>query len=250
MTVVVGGLVVVVVLLGVLVVGLLRSHAAILRRLHELGAGVATDPGVAVPDTTLPLAPTPPGASHHGVADGRRAVDVTGVTPTGESVALRVLDVDHDTLLVFLSSGCASCVAFWEQLHDPRLPAGVRLVVVTRGVAEESPAVVAGLAPPDATVVMNSALWEQLAVPGSPFVIHVAGPSGHIVGEGTASGWEQVLELFLRAAGDACSPGGKAGADRRREQELDRLLLAAGITPGHPSLYGPDGGPASGEQDG
>jgi len=241
------GLIVVVLILSILVVGLLRSHAAILRRLHELGAGLESDPGTAVAGTTLPLVDTAPRAPREGVRDGRRAVDVAGTTPLGEAVAIRVLGAEHDTLLVFLSSGCGTCAAFWDDLRDPRLPAGVRLVVVTRGDAEESPSAVAELAPPDATVVMSSEVWDRLEVPGSPFVVHVDGPSGRVVGEGTAASWEQVLDLFLRAAGDEGSRASKAVADRRREQQLDRLLLEAGIAPGDPSLYGTGGSHTVGE---
>ena len=247
MSVVEAGLIVVVLILSVLVVGLLRSHAAILRRLHELGAGLESDPGTPAASTTLPLVNGAPRAPRDDVRDGRPAVDVSGTTPDGDAVAIRVLGAEHDTLLVFLSSGCGTCAAFWDDLRDPRLPAGVRLVVVTRGAAEESPSAVVELAPPDVTVVMSSEVWEQLEVPGSPFVIHVNGPSGRVVGEGTAASWEQVLDLFLRAAGDASSPASKAGADRRREQQLDRLLLDAGIAPGDPSLYGTGGSHTAGE---
>ncbi len=50
MTVLVAGLTVAVALLGLLVLGLLRSHAEILRQLHELGAGREdTAPGAAAP---------------------------------------------------------------------------------------------------------------------------------------------------------------------------------------------------------
>ena len=248
MSVVDAGLIVVVLILSVLVVGLLRSHASILRRLHELGAGVEADPGVPVTNTTLPLAGAAPRAPREGVRDGRPAVDVSGTTPDGEAVAIRVLGAEHDTLLVFLSSGCGTCGAFWEDLRDPRLPSGIRLVVITRGVAEESPSAVVELAPSNVTVVMSSEVWEQLEVPGSPFVIHVDGPSGRVVGEGTAASWEQVLDLFLRAAGDEGSRASKAGADRRREQQLDRILLDAGIAPGDPSLYGTPSSDTGGER--
>ena len=46
----------VVLLLGILVAGLLRSHADILRALHDLGAGVG-DPAVAPGVTTAVAAP-------------------------------------------------------------------------------------------------------------------------------------------------------------------------------------------------
>ncbi len=49
----------VVLLLGILVAGLLRSHADILRSLHELGVGVG-DPTGSPPTAAPPLAPRSP----------------------------------------------------------------------------------------------------------------------------------------------------------------------------------------------
>ncbi len=47
-------------LLAVLVAGLLRSHAEILRRLHELGAGMDPAPGAVPGRTSVALPATPP----------------------------------------------------------------------------------------------------------------------------------------------------------------------------------------------
>lgn len=252
MTVAVVVLAIVVTLLTVLVAGLLRSHAEILRQLHDLGAGVGEgattsgrpDPGVPATEGNRPRTDGRVPAPTAGVPDGRRAVDIVGTGPRGESLAIRTVDVEHDTVLVFLSSGCTTCSTFWSDLQDPDLPPGTRLVIVTRDPEEELPAAVLELAPTGATVAMSTRTWDDLRVPGSPFVVHVHGPSGRVIGEGTAASWEQVLELFLRAAGDGRLSGGKAGADARRERDLDRVLLQAGIAPGDPSLYpaGEDGG--------
>lgn len=249
MIAIVAGLVVVVVLLSLLVAGLLRSHATILRQLHELGAGAsdhtAPDPGVAVSSASRPRTDGTVPEPQADLPDGRRAVDVVGTGPRGESIAVRTLDVAHDTVLVFLSTGCTTCATFWADLAAPRLPAGTRLVIVTRDATEELPERVRELAPQDVTVAMSSETWDRLEVPGSPFVVHVHGPSGRVVGEGTAASWEQVLDLFLRADGDQGLAQRKAGADARRERSLDRVLLEAGIAPGDPSLYGEDGGPTA-----
>jgi hypothetical protein len=48
--------------------------------------------------------------------------------------------------------------------------------------------------------------------------------------------------MLLRGADDldarrANGSGRKAAADARREEDVDQVLLAAGIEPGHPSLY-------------
>lgn len=237
MTAIVSVLVVVVVLLSVLVAGLLRSHAVILRRLHELGAGVDRDPGAPVSvvrprtDGTVP-------APRDVDVQGRHATDLSGTDPRGGALAVRVTGVEHDTVLVFLSTGCSTCAGFWDELATPSLPPGTRLVLVAQDAGEESPAEVLARTPAGVTVVLSSAAWRDLEVPGSPFVVHVHGPSGRILGEGTGPSWERVRTMILRVDDDAALGGRKAAADQRREQELDRLLLESGIVPGDPSLYG------------
>lgn len=245
MTVVVVLLAIVVAVLTVLVVGLLRSHAVLLRHLHDLGVGLE--------DETDPGAPSAP-ALHEELqrhAPGRTAADIEGVSPAGEDLALAVAGTAHDTVLVFLSSSCTTCQAFWEALAEPgrvRLPAGTRLLVVTQGPEAELPSEVARLAPPGVTTVMSTTAWVDHDVPGSPFVALVEAGTGRLRGSGTGASWEQVAELLQLAEGEdvggaAPPPGRRAAADRRREQELDRILLDAGIEPGDPSLYVPQTDP-------
>lgn len=235
MTVVVVVLTIVVAILVLLVAGLLRSHATILRRLHELGAGVespAQASSAEATDDDLDL-PRPP-----KVAEGRSASDISGVGPTGEAHAIRVADVGHDTIVAFLSSGCTTCHVFWDELRDVQLPAQTRLVVVTKGEEAESPVAVGDLAPTGVTVVMSSETWEAYEVPGSPYVVHVDGASGRIRGEGTGPSWHQVRRMLLQGAGDLdARRASKAAPDAQREEEVDEVLLAAGIKPGDPSLY-------------
>jgi len=231
MTVVVVALCIVVVAQLVLVVGLLRSHAEILRRLHELGAGIdpeQPDAAPARPDgvdafATAPSAPI----------DGRNADDVVGVSPSGEVLALRVREVRHDTVLVFLSSSCAGCKPYWPALEAPDVPGDTRVVIVTRGAPDEDADAIARLAPPGATVVMSNETWDAHDVPGSPYVVHVDGGTGRVRGEGTAGTWPAVRRLLLQGAAGR----DKAAADARRERDADRHLLAAGIAPGDSSLY-------------
>lgn len=229
-------LTVAVAVLGLLVAGLLRSHAVILRRLHELGAGIE--------DRRVPVTgagetdagpPTPSDAAHR-----RRARDLDGVTPSGDPVAVRVTGAAHDTLLVFLSSDCATCRRFWDALPvaQPSLPAGIRLVVVTKGPADESPSAIAELDPGVAPLVMSSEAWREHAVPGSPYVVLAGAASGRIRGEGTGADWDEVSRLLGNALGDAApTHGRKARRDTAQERDVDRALLAAGIEPGDPSLY-------------
>jgi hypothetical protein len=243
MALVVALLTVAVAVQALLIAGLLRSHATILRRLHELGAGVEDEggghPGAVSATEVEGARRTAAGRAVPPAAPaGRPAADVSGVGPTGEALAVRVVGANTDTVLAFLSSGCETCGAFWDGLRDPGLDERTRLVVVTRGPEEELPAEVAALAPPDTVVVMSSAAWSDYAVPGSPYLVHVDGPRGRVRGEGTGVEWPQVRRMLLQADGQPGSRrAAKARADARREQEIDRTLLAAGVAPGDPSLY-------------
>jgi len=237
---------VVLVLLCVLVAGLLRSHGVILRRLHELGAGVGDPSGAAAPPTTAPFrtadgVPSPPG--REALPAGR---DVSGTGPGGEGVAVRVVGVQHDTLLAFLSSSCLTCQRFWTAFAEPGgapLPDGARLVVVTKDPADETPSRISELAPPGVPLAMSSSAWSEYGVPGSPYFVLVHGPTGEVRGEGTGLDWEQVANLLAQSTNDlAWATGGsprldKAAADARREAQVDQELMAAGVFPGDPSLY-------------
>jgi len=197
-TAVVVGLALAVLLLAVLVAGLLRSHAEILKALHELGAGLELDRDSAGPvpvtiDGVVPPRPAGTAAPHA----------VTGTTPAGEEVALS-LQGARPTLLAFLSSGCTTCKAFWSAFAQgaPAAPADARVVVVTRDLAEESPSALAKLTPEAVPVVASSATWDALDVPGSPYFVLVDG-SGQVAGEGSGSSWPQVVDLLAQAHADA-----------------------------------------------
>ncbi len=176
------------VLLSVLVAGLLRSHAEILRALHRLGAGT---------DNQLPAAV--------GVAmreGGDQAYDVAGVSPEGDAVHIGVSG-RQPTLLAFLSSGCTTCEPLWEGLRrgEPSLPEMARVVAVTRGPGAESPGRLAPLVPEGVPVVMSDAAWSDYGVPGSPYVVYV--DEGRISGEGSVRGWDQLRSLLDRVGADA-----------------------------------------------
>lgn len=236
----------VILLLAVLVVGLLRSHADVLRALHELGVNPheRAQAGGAVNDfdiTTRPGVPEP-----RADAD-LRAHDIAGSTVDGGSAVVSVAGVDHTTLIAFLSSGCLTCAEFWrafERGEADRLPGvSTRLVVVTQGPELESPSTLAELAAPGLTTVMSSRAWDDYGIPVSPYFVLVDGPSGRVAGEGAASSWPQVLDLLGKAVAD----GGMDLEPRRtrrefltgsqREERADRELAAAGIHPGHGSLF-------------
>lgn len=255
MTALIVALTLVVALLALLVAGLLRSHAEILKRLHNLGAGI--EPGQPASPAPTPVAsrqdfqvmpqvPSPPDREGFG-----GAADVVGVSAAGnEALSVRVTGVGHDTIVAFLSSGCLTCQKFWDAFAKPRklkLPSGTRLVVVTKGVEAESASAVAALAPKAMPTVMSSQAFTDYDIPGSPYFVYVHGPSGRVRGEGTGPDWDQVSSLLAQATVDAGlataladQQVAKPDADAAREARIDQELFAAGVEPGDPSLYEPD----------
>lgn len=256
-------------LLVLLVAGLLRSHAEILRRLHELGAGL--EEGAPTRRSGRASAAAPRQARNGATTVGRHdfnvfpevpapadrdavpaARDIAGAGLADDAVSVRVVGADHATLVAFLSSTCLTCQRFWEAFADPALdlPVGTRLVVVTKGVEEESPSQLVRLAPPGVPVVLSSGAWADYDVPGSPYFVLVDGPSGRVRGEGTGLDWPQVRNLLGQATDDAdhldalaANRVRKPGTDAERERRIDDELLAAGVPPGDPSLYRtPDAG--------
>ena len=235
---------VVVGLLALLVAGLLRSHAEILRALHELG--VSLDPRS--PGRRATNAATPSYAPAR--AGGADAHDLVGVSPSNDAVSIGVVGSQQPTLLAFLTSGCLTCQDFWDAFDAPdqlKIPGDARPVIVTKAGADESLSQVRRLAPSEVPVVMSSDMWRAYDVPVAPYFVYVDGPSGKVVGEGAASTWDQVRSLLGQALADAGLEVDKRGrrganrlrplADHDRGARVDRDLAAAGITPGHPSLY-------------
>ena len=244
MTVLVVALTVAVALLGLLVVGLLRSHAEILRQLHALGSGREdVDAPAAAAADKAPFE-VREGVVVPGDATGTPAHDLVGVSED-ETSLVSVVGVPHDTLIAFLSTGCSTCEGFWEVFAAPGgtgLPDGTRLVVVTKGPDLESESVVRSLAPATVPLVMSTKAWEDYAVPGSPYFVLVSGRTGRVVGEGSASAWHQVVRLVGEAGTDLDLAARRAAGEDRgdgahREERANRELLSAGIGPGHPSLF-------------
>jgi hypothetical protein len=201
------------VLLVVLVIGLLRSHAEILRRLG---------PSEQRPDLRPPEAAPP--------RSGQAAPALAGLTPQGDAIVLDFAGTAQSpTLLAFLTTGCTTCQGFWESLAEPRLPENVSAVIVAHGTDRESRQRIRKLAPHDTPVVMSSAAWGDYRVPGAPYFVLV---DGTIRGEGVATTWEALASLVGDAIEDERSGGGDA-----RGRHIDDVFTAAGIGPEDPSLY-------------
>ncbi|MGP0031247.1 MAG: hypothetical protein ACLPVF_12155 [Acidimicrobiales bacterium] len=239
-------LTVLVCLLTILVAGLLRSHADILRALHSLGAGIG-DPASNNEAEPVAVALNPP---LPGERNSTGVFDLSGTTPSGDAVALAVAETDHLTLIAFLSSGCSSCAGIWDAMVRSKdaLPPGVRLVVATKGAELESPPVVGAKAAGGSfPVVMSTTAWMQYEVPGAPFFVLVDGRRNRRIGEGIANTFPQVLDLVRRAQMEIPASADQAVTQSRahalgldgveRESANDQELIRAGILPGDPSLY-------------
>lgn len=245
--------------LGLLVAGLLRSHAEILRGLHDLGVNLDPstdadhDHGAERSAGTRRRFETQPGVPEPRLSD-TATFDLAGVDPFGEAVSVAVTGTEHLTLLAFLSSTCLTCRGFWQDLSDPRLdvPAGARPVIVTKGVEAESESALRKLAPRNVTTVLSSPAWQDYAVPVAPYFVLVDGSAAKVIGEGAATSWDQVRNLMDQSLADAglaaergrrVAGGARArDAHRRgaeREARIDAELRAAGIDETDPTLYRP-----------
>jgi hypothetical protein len=251
------------------VVGLLRSHAEILRALHDLGVNMedgapqggartfelgsrsaqatvqgraaladADDAGGRIGESGLATpADGPLGTAH----------DLMGVTPTGDGAAISISGTSQLTLLAFLSTGCATCLDFWEAFREPAnrqvAGRGTELVAITKGPESESPGAVAELAHPELNTLLSSEAFDDYSVPVAPYFVLVDGSGGRIVGEGAAASFDQLQSLMSKALADGgySTTGRRTRRDvlrgARRQASADEALEAAGIGPGHPSLH-------------
>jgi hypothetical protein len=227
--------------LATFVIALVHSYAGLVAKVEEMSDPHA--PG------SQPIARAASVTRHRDDLAMPVVDRVTGVSPVGDGVTVSLVDAERDTLLAFLTSTCSSCQHLWSALVDAEgdvLPSRIRLVVVPKGPERESPSSILEAAPVTCDVVMSSEAWLDFNVPGSPYFVLVERTTGKVLGEGTALSWAQVVDLAAIATGDdrlaqsfARDPR-KPARDRRREEEVDRLLLDAGVLPGDPSLYPAD----------
>jgi len=225
---------VVLLLLALLVAGLLRSHAEILRALHDLGASV--EPG----QRRSRQAATP--ANGRMATGDSTAYDVVGLDLDGASASVSVVGAKQDTLLAFLSTGCSTCEPFWDAFRAGHgLPSDARVVVVVQD--EESESRLRALAGPRLEVIASNQAWESYGVPGSPHFVWVDGATGRVTGEGTGPDWPSVRALLTQAADDRATRAAAAGPVdvdwHDNATRIDAELLHAGIGVGHASLVAP-----------
>jgi hypothetical protein len=251
-----------VLLLGLLVLGLLRSHALILKALHELGAGLELEKEAGTGVTTASTGggqagPGPvPVELEAGVVqatrkDSTRAHDIVGTDLGRVERRLPVTADGSRTLLAFLTSGCGVCQTFWDEFRGTvAVPGEGELRVIAKGPEEESIPSLRSLAG-DREVVQSSAAWVDYDIPGSPYFVYVE--DGRVTGEGSATTWAQVRDLMSQGVSDSAEARAAAGrvgpgllvgdalgrGERDALPRMDAELMAAGVRPGDPSLYEP-----------
>ena len=169
-------------LLGVLVLGLLRSHALILKALHELGAGLELEKEAgtaAAAGSQPPAGPVSVDIESGVVANARpessHAADIVGTTLDRQDRTVPVSGRGQRTLLAFLSSGCSVCQTFWDEFRGGHVdvPGQGQLVVVAKGPEEESVTTLRQLAGDSLEVVQSSGGWTDYGIPGSPYFVYV-----------------------------------------------------------------------------
>ncbi|HYJ24317.1 MAG TPA: hypothetical protein VE027_04890 [Acidimicrobiia bacterium] len=216
---------VVIILLAILVAGLLKSHAEILRQLAALGV---TEEGA----VTVGTPQTRPKTTGFEKAPSNT---LRGVGLDGADQSMSLVHGRGNTLVAFLSSGCLSCQTFWTEFQgDFELPMpDTRTVIVTKGPGSESAAKLVDMAPPRVPLIMSDETWETFRVPMTPYFLLVDG-QGMVIGEGAASSWRHLLGLLRQSARDAVPVGLDPSG---REEFTDQQLRQAGIEPGDSSLY-------------
>lgn len=223
----------VILLLAVLVAGLLRSHADILRTLDRLGAGDGAAPNRA---GSIGLSPTRRSTGQSPVGA------ISGVTLDGEARSFALTESRGFILAAFLSSGCTTCKAFWSSFdRELDLPhPDIRPVIVTKDATEESISDLRTLAPRDVPMVLSSDTWDAFRVPGTPYFQLIDTTNGAVLGEGSAANWSRLLEMIRRSLGDDASDLRRS--TRERLIDSDEELRRAGIAPGDETLFRkPDG---------
>jgi hypothetical protein len=211
-------------LLVVLVAGLLRSHAEILRQLHALGGGEHQTESPVRSPRRAGLGPSP-------------LANLSGPTPEGGTASVALAGSRGYSLLAFLSTTCTSCQPFWQGLSGDLNFSGARPILVTRDPSEERPREIARLASGKVTTVMSSQAWDAFEVPATPYFALIDNANAAVVGEGSAANWGRVGEMVSRALSDHGHPLHRSTSARKAD--VDEELREAGIEPGDQRLYQP-----------
>ena len=215
MAILVGVETVLLVLLGILVLGLLRSHAEILRVQSASSETAARREAVAEAARTNGNLP-------------ERAIDIVGVNLDLEASVVELSNPPNNVLLAFLTSGCLACEDFWRLLARGGgrldLPGGGDVIVVAKNRTDDSLSRLRKLASAETRVVLSTEAWKAYDASAAPYFVHVAA-GGRVLGGGVSERWEQLratlegaledvaIDDALRAAAGAA--GANGGKDER-----------------------------------
>jgi hypothetical protein len=206
------GLVLATALLGILVAALLRAQANASRRIDLLerrlqreqrrrAGAVSADDQHQHQHRDHMVDPAVPQFMPEG-----DAVDIRGVDADGSPVTIPLESAEAPTLLAFLSTSCGTCTSLWTRLRDEGLDdvaPGVRPVVITKDAEYEDPDRVRDLAgTASLPVVLSGEAWNDYEVPGSPYLMLVAGRPASVVAEGSASRWDDVAAMAALGSKD------------------------------------------------
>lgn len=200
MTAIVTALAVVVAILGAVVALLAQSHRALLQRLDLADAEMSRQASSTTPAHT----------NGRRKAVGSVVPPIVGRTLGGEPVT-REFSQTRRTLIAYLSSSCHTCATFWNQFRAVSpVNDDLDVVIVTKDARSEQVEAITDLAPPGVDVVLSSASWDAVDVPGSPWFVSVAAGTSVIDGAMTATTWRQLSRaLQLPVSGnEAASPTG------------------------------------------
>jgi hypothetical protein len=219
------------VVLAVFVVGLLRSHAQILRSLATLGASLADPDSEAAQRRGRDQQRTV--ASSDAPARTADTLDLVGTTPLGDPVSIAVAGTPQVNLLAFLSTTCMTCLEFWQAFAETEnqyvVGRGSQVVLVTK--EAEDAADVDKLAPSHLHVVMSKKAFEDYDVPYAPWFVLIDGAESRVLGEGSASSFDELQRLLVDVLAES---GFRPGGQRSRRQLLRELRMssAEGDAPG------------------
>ena len=153
---------------------------------------------LADPDFLAGLRPIPAGSPDTPAPWS--AADVVGVSPSGDSIEIRIDGGAGRLLLAFLNTDCDGCEEFWHGFRDPDalgLPSGVSSIVITKGPGSLSSDEVALSANgiERVPVVMSDQAWIDYRVLGYPFFVLVDVALNQVVGETVGLGWDDVIAM-------------------------------------------------------
>ena len=124
----------------------------------------------------------------------RSTVEIVGTTASGVPTTVSPGSSPSPTLLVFLGSTCVTCRDLWRGASRAVRGAGpLRIVIVTKGSADESAALVAKHAHDPDLVVMSDSAWDAYGVAAAPAFVLVEGHGGAATRLVAAPTWREVL---------------------------------------------------------